>query len=319
MTKNKQTKTLHPNNFHNERYDFKQLINSYSDLEEFVTINKYDDLSIDFSNPQAVLALNKALLAHFYGIKNWEIPEKYLCPPIPGRADYVHYLADVLAGANNNKVPMGNKIVGLDIGMGANCIYPIIGNSVYGWNFVGSDIDEIAINCANNLIKSNESLDGNINTKLQSNSSDILSGIINKNDKYDFTICNPPFHKSEQEATQGSKRKVQNLTNKSVKKPTLNFGGQSNELWCKGGEVSFIKTMIKESILCKDNCFWFTTLVSKKENLREIYKSLKSVKPFVIKTIEMKQGQKISRFIAWTFLNKREQKQWIANRWQDKK
>lgn len=316
MIEKKQTKELHPRNLHNERYDFKTLIESTPALKEFVFLNKYDDLSVDFANPQAVRILNKALLAYFYNIKNWEIPENYLCPPIPGRADYVHYIADLLSLSNNNIIPKGKKIIGLDIGMGANCIYPIIGNSVYDWSFVGSDIDHCAIDCAKDLIKSNESLNGNVECRLQSNSNDIFTEIIKEDEKFDFIMCNPPFHKSKNDAELASKRKVSNLTKKIVKEAPLNFGGQSNELWCSGGEVSFIKKMIKQSVLFSHDCFWFTTLVSKKENLSQIYKSLKSEKPFVIKTIEMKQGQKISRFVAWTFLTKKEQKQWRKDRWQ---
>lgn len=316
MTDKKQTKTLHPRNFHNERYDFKALIKSAPDLEQFVSLNKYDDLSIDFANPQAVLSLNKALLAHFYNIKNWEIPKDYLCPPIPGRADYIHYIADLLAWANEGKIPTGAKISALDIGIGANCIYPIIGNSVYGWKFVGSDIDEVAISCAKTFIKANESLENNVECRIQPDSNEIFKGIINENEKFDFVICNPPFHKSKKEAQTGQIRKVSNLTKTEVKEPILNFGGQSNELWCNGGEVSFIINMIKQSVLHANDCFWFTTLVSKKENLQVIYKNLKKEKPFVIKTIEMKQGQKISRFVAWTFLDKKSQKMWRKNRWQ---
>jgi 23S rRNA (adenine1618-N6)-methyltransferase len=315
MTNDKQIKTLHPRNFHNSRYDFKTLIKSFPQLQEYVTKNKYDDLSIDFADPKAVLCLNKALLSHFYNIKNWEIPQGYLCPPIPGRADYIHYLADLLAGANGGKIPKGRNIVGLDVGVGSNCIYPIIANSVYGWSFVGSDIDEISISNVNSIIESNQQLEENIHCRIQSNPNNILTGIIKENEKFDFIICNPPFHKSQKEAQAGSKRKVSNLTKKEVENPTLNFGGQSGELWCSGGETSFIKTMIKQSLKHSKNCFWFTSLVSKKENLREIYKALKTEKPFVIKTIEMKQGQKISRFVAWSFLDKKEQKQWQKQRW----
>ena len=315
MNKKNDTKTLHPRNLHNSRYDFEALIKSEFSLKEFVKPNKYGDLSIDFSNANAVIALNKALLKHFYCIVNWEIPKDYLCPPIPGRADYVHYIADLLGGANNNKVPRGKNIRGLDIGIGANAIYPIIGNSVYGWSFVGSDIDEVSISSVNNIVDLNEKLDESIECRIQKKSSDILTGIIKENEKFDFIICNPPFHKSEKEAKLGSSRKVSNLTKKEVKNPTLNFGGQSGELWCKGGEVEFIKNLIKQSVTYANNCFWFTSLVSKKENLQVIYKLLKREKPFVIKTIEMKQGQKISRFVAWSFLNKKEQKQWSKDRW----
>lgn len=307
-------KTLHLRNKHNDRYDFNELIKSEPSLKQFVSLNKYNDLSIDFSNPKAVLCLNKALLSHFYGVKNWEIPENYLCPPIPGRADHIHYIADLLAKSYNGKVPIGKSIRALDIGVGSNCIYPIIGNSIYGWQFVGSDIDNNAINSVNNILNQNEQLKTNIDILLQSNKNDIFQNIINENDKFDFTICNPPFHKSAKDAMLGTQRKVKNLTKNNVKKPTLNFGGQSNELWCDGGEVSFIDKMIKQSIKFKKNCFWFTTLVSKKESLSEIYKILKKVKPFKIETIEMKQGQKISRIVAWSFLNKSEQEQWIKNK-----
>ena len=303
------TKTLHPRNFHNNRYDFTTLIKSQDSLKEFVKPNKYGDLSIDFANPDAVIALNKALLSHFYGIKNWEIPKGYLCPPIPGRADYIHHIADLLASNNNGKIPKGKAIKGLDVGVGANCIYPIIGVSIYGWQFLGSDIEKVSIESVLSIINSNEILKENIKVKQQENPSNIFVNIINKDEKYDFTLCNPPFHKSLDEALAGNKRKVQNLTKQKSTKSALNFGGKNNELWCEGGEITFIKNMIKESLEFSKNCLWFTTLVSKKENLPFIYKALKDIKAVEVKTIEMAHGQKISRIVAWTFLSKDEQKE----------
>ena len=296
------TKTLHPRNLHNNRYDFEALIKTNPDLQEFVKPNKYGDLSIDFANPQAVITLNKALLSHFYGIKNYTIPEGYLCPPIPGRADYIHHIADLLAISNNGVIPKGNTIKGLDVGIGANGIYAIIGASVYDWDFVGSDIEIESIKSVENIVNSNESLKGKIECKLQSNPQNIFTGIINKDDFYNFTLCNPPFHKSLKDAMDGNKRKIQNLTKQKITKNTLNFGGKNNELWCKGGEIAFITNMIKESLEFKNNVLWFTTLVSKKENLPLIYKKLEDIKVSEIKTIDMSQGQKITRVIAWSFL-----------------
>ena len=296
------SKTLHSRNFHNDRYDFKALIKTKPDLQEFVKPNKYGDLSIDFANPQAVISLNKALLSHFYGIKNYTIPNGYLCPPIPGRADYIHHIADLLAISNNGVIPKGNTIKGLDVGIGANGIYAIIGASIYDWDFVGSDIEIESIKSVENIVNSNESLKGKIECKLQLNSQNIFTGIINKDDFYNFTLCNPPFHKSLKDAMDGNKRKIQNLTKQKITKNTLNFGGKNNELWCKGGEIAFITNMIKESLEFKNNVFWFTTLVSKKENLPLIYKKLEDIKVSEIKTIDMSQGQKITRLIAWSFL-----------------
>jgi len=309
MSNIKNTKTLHPRNFHNNRYDFNVLIKSQNSLKEFVKPNQYGDLSIDFANPDAVIALNKALLSHFYGVKNWEIPKGYLCPPIPGRADYIHHIADLLASSNGGKIPKGKTVKGVDVGIGANCIYPIIGVSIYDWQFLGSDIEKTSIDSVQNIINSNESLKENITVKLQENPSNIFVNIINKDEKYDFTLCNPPFHKSLKDALAGNKRKVQNLTKNLNTKNALNFGGKNNELWCEGGEIAFIKNMIKESFEFSKNCFWFTTLVSKKENLPFIYKALENIKPTEIKTIDMAHGQKISRIVAWTFLSKDEQKE----------
>lgn len=311
----KTDKGLHPRNLHNERYDFPALIKSEPKLATFVSENKYGDLSIDFANPEAVVVLNKALLSHFYSVKKWEIPKQYLCPPIPGRADYIHYMADLLASSNGGTVPSGEHVVGLDIGVGANCIYPIVGSTVYGWTFVGSDIDKLSVKSATALVENNEVLKGKITIREQTNPDNIFTGIIGKNDRFDFTLSNPPFHASAEEANAGTQRKNRNLTKSKSKNSALNFGGQANELWCPGGEVAFIKKMIRQSVVQGKKVFWFSTLVSKKENLATIYKALKLLHPVEVRTIEMKQGQKASRIVAWTFLTKTMQKQWREDRW----
>lgn len=308
-TTNEKT-ALHPRNLHRARYDFEQLIAVCPDLKNFVFINEHKIESIDFSNPEAVKTLNKALLISNYDIEYWDIPANYLCPPIPGRADYIHYIADLLADSNNGIVPEGELVAGLDIGIGANCIYPIIGNSAYGWSFVGTDIDEKALQNCKKIIGNNPKLIDFISLQLQTESRFIFKNIILPEDRFSFTICNPPFHNSAEEASKSALRKVNALTNSKNTKATLNFGGQNAELWCKGGEIGFITQMIYESAKYPQNCFWFTTLVSKKENLRSIYKLLNKVGATAIKTVDMAQGQKTSRFVAWTFLSEDEQKNW---------
>jgi 23S rRNA (adenine1618-N6)-methyltransferase len=295
---------------HNDRYDFKALVESYPALSTFVFINQYGSETVDFANPDAVKTLNKALLIHFYNLENWDIPNGYLCPPIPGRANYLHHLADLLARSNHGKIPQGQAVKGLDIGTGANVIYPIIGQAEYGWSFVGSDIDSIAITAAQQNINTNQYLKTNIELRLQNTPKHIFNGIISPKERFDFTICNPPFHASAKEAAAGTQRKIKNLKGEKTIKPVLNFGGQNHELWCEGGEEKFIQNMIHESQAFANNCFWFTTLVAKSNNLRLIYKTLKKVKPTDIQTIEMKQGNKVTRFVAWTFLDKKQQGLW---------
>jgi 23S rRNA (adenine1618-N6)-methyltransferase len=301
---------LHTRNPHRFRYDFEQLIVAYPSLKEFFFVNEHATETIDFSNPEAVKALNKALLISNYDIQNWDIPAHYLCPPIPGRADYIHYLADLLADSNTGIIPEGETVVGLDIGIGANCIYPIIGNSAYGWSFVGTDIDEKALQNCKIIIGNNPNLMDVISLQSQIEPRFIFKNIILPEDKFTFTICNPPFHNSAEEAEKSALRKVNTLTNTKNSKAILNFGGQNAELWCNGGEIGFITQMIYESAKYPMQCFWFTTLVSKKENLKTIYKILSKVGAVTIKTINMAQGQKISRIVAWTFLSETQQKNW---------
>jgi len=306
---------LHKRNKHRNRYDFKQLIISCPSLAEFVLINKYDNESIDFFNPKAVLLLNKALLKYFYGINNWDIPRNYLTPPIPGRADYLHYIADLLSNSNLKKIPKGDNIVCLDVGVGANCIYPIIGNSEYGWSFIGSDIDDISIKSANSIIESNPNLKGNIELRLQTNRNDIFNGIIKQGELIDVTICNPPFHNSHEDVKKAAIRKISNLKKKPISNPVSNFGGQSNELWCKGGEKQFVREMIMQSKKFAKSCLWFTTLISKESNLKYVYKLLQKVDVVDVVTIRMSQGNKSSRIVAWTYFGKKEQNKWAKNRW----
>lgn len=302
--------TLHSRNPHRFRYDFEQLIAACPMLKDFVFMNEHNIETIDFSNPEAVKALNNALLISNYDIQNWDIPADYLCPPIPGRADYIYYIADLLADSNSGNIPEGETVVGLDIGIGANCIYPIIGNSAYGWSFVGTDIDEKALQNCKNIIANNPKLIDVISLQLQVEPRFIFKNIILPEDKFAFTICNPPFHNSAEEATKSALRKVNTLTKTKNATAVLNFGGQNAELWCNGGEIGFITQMIYESVKYPLQCLWFSTLVSKKDNLKTIYKTLNKIGVVEIKTIDMAQGQKISRIVAWTFLSEKQQKDW---------
>ncbi|MDU6412702.1 MAG: 23S rRNA (adenine(1618)-N(6))-methyltransferase RlmF [Yersiniaceae bacterium] len=307
---------LHARNRHRSRYDFPALIASSPELAAFVAENAWGDLSVDFADPAAVKALNRALLRHFYQIAEWDIPEGYLCPPIPGRADYLHHLADLLASCNRGEVPRGKNITMLDVGIGANCIYPIIGLHDYGWRFTGSDTDETALASAKKIIAQNPLLTHNVRLRLQKQPQHIFNNIIKPNERYDATLCNPPFHASAEEAASGTRRKRQNLGQGNPDgAPLLNFGGQSNELWCEGGEALFISRMVSESRKLAQNCFWFTSLVSKKETLPLIYQALEDAGAVAVRTLEMAQGQKVSRVIAWTFLNERQQAAWAESRW----
>ena len=309
---------LHPRNRHGGRYDFAALIECCKELAPFVSPNAYGDDSIDFTDPLAVLALNRALLRKFYGVMAWDIPPRYLCPPIPGRADYLHHLADLLASTNDGEIPRGAAVRVLDIGTGANLVYPLIGHSEYGWRFVGSDIDRGALTNAQSIIDANDGLTDAIELRLQASPASVFKGIVRRDERFDLAMCNPPFHASMEDARTGSRRKWKNLGKDSgtTKAPALNFGGRSAELVCNGGEAGFIRRMIEESALIPERCQWFTSLISKADNLRMIDRVLEAAGVRARRTIEMAQGQKKSRIVAWTFLSARQQQAWKNDRYQ---
>jgi len=290
---------LHPRNKHRGRYQFAVLIKKCPDLADFVIKNEFADETIDFTDSLAVKTLNKALLIYFYGIQLWDIPEGFLCPPIPGRADYLHYAADLIADSDGI-IPKGKNIKVLDIGVGANCIYPLIGHSEYGWTFVGSDIDSLAIRSAKNIVDAN-GLSKVISIRKQKNKSKIFTDLINPGEKFKLSICNPPFHSSMKDASESTERKWKNLGKASQMGSDLNFGGKNAELWCEGGEEKFLQSMIIESEQFANAVEWFSSLVSKKETLASCYYELDKIKAKEVRTIDTHQGNKVSRILAWRF------------------
>ncbi|MCC5827594.1 23S rRNA (adenine(1618)-N(6))-methyltransferase RlmF, partial [Alkalimonas sp.] len=242
--------------------------------------------------------LNAALLKHYYQVAYWQLPAGYLCPPIPGRADYIHSVADLLAGPG--EVPTGTQVRLLDIGCGANLIYPIIASRSYGWRCVGSDIDAVALKAAQLIIDSNPTLSGQISLRKQADSQHILHGVIQPGDAFAVSVCNPPFYGSAAEAAAANQRKRSNL--KLAKSPQQrNFAGQQHELWCPGGELAFIQRLMAESVDFSSQVGWFSSLVSQQRHLPPLVAAARKAGAAEVTSIKMQQGQKSSHLLAWRF------------------
>lgn len=281
-------KNLHPRNKFNSGYNFDALTKENPSLETYVSENKHGNKTIDFSNPKAVKELNKALLFSYNTISVWDFPDENLCPPIPGRLDYIHYLADLISEEKNIKI--------LDIGTGATCIYPLLGVAEYNWSFVATDIDLDALDSAQDIIDDNGFTD-KIALRQQFDEQNILKGILEETDSFSAVMCNPPFYKSAEEAQGANRRKTRNLGNNAVR----NFSGNNNELWYVGGEKAFLHNYLYESSLFKEKSKWFTSLVSKKENVESLEKSSAKLGATEFKVIPMNQGNKVTRIVCWRF------------------
>ncbi|MFT7463862.1 MAG: 23S rRNA (adenine1618-N6)-methyltransferase [Pseudohongiellaceae bacterium] len=330
MTRAPLDKGLHPRNRFRDGYDFEALVATFPRLAEFVAPNAFGNASVNFADPAAVKTLNQALLAHAYGLAGWDFPKGALCPPIPGRSDHLHYVADLLAsdvsGAKTDPVPRGPSVSVLDIGTGANCIYPLIGASEYGWRFVATETDPDACAWAAHLVEAQPTVSELIVCRQQLSPLQCFEGVVQPGEQFDLCLSNPPFHASAEEAALGNLRKRRNLARGSSKRPAKqrpsqgsandaesttvsdsaaasdrNFAGRPSELWCPGGELAFVQRMITESAQRPELCRWFTSLVSKRSHLAQLTRDLKAVKAVDITTLDMAHGQKQSRLLAWSF------------------
>lgn len=282
---------MHPDNPFEKEYNFNGLIQSHPELSEFIIVGKSDRKSIDFGDSKAIIALNTALLKRTFDV-NWELKPGHLCPALPGRLDYLIHVKDLLGAPSEKLITM------LDIGTGASLIYPLLATAAFDWNCTASEVDIDSIEFAKKLLLLNPNLKTTtlINQRFKSK---VFHHVVEENDYFDLVVCNPPFYKTQSEAEQRNIRKNKNLhNNESI---SHNFGGHSNELWYKGGEEAFIKTMASESASYKSQVGWFTCLISNSEHVKTLKRYVRKANPTELRVVEMEQGNKKSRFIAWTF------------------
>ncbi|MFN8009868.1 MAG: 23S rRNA (adenine(1618)-N(6))-methyltransferase RlmF [Holophagaceae bacterium] len=302
---------LHPRNPHRAGYDFPALVEAAPELRAFLTRTPDGRTSLDFAEPQAVKVLNRALLLHHYGVRGWDLPEGALCPPVPGRADYVHHLADLLGEALGGTLLSGPGVRILDLGTGASGIYALLGHRAYGWSCVGTDVDPRAMDSVRRILAANPGLEAGFELRRQNRPDHVLEGVLKPGERFHASLCNPPFHASAAEAREGSARKWRNLKGVATSEPARNFGGRGGELWCPGGEAAFVGRMVEESVTFADRILWFTSLVSRSENLPGLKRKLRAARAAEVRIIPMAQGQKRSRILAWTFVPTEARRGWF--------
>jgi len=307
---------LHPRSYHRGSYDYSKLVSKFPPLEEHLITSENKLTTINYTDATAVKALNKAILLSDYGIEYWDIPDNYLCPAVPGRAEYLHHAADIL-GSFSSRFPTGSQVKCLDIGVGANCIYPIIGRKVYKWSFIGSDINEHSLKAAQKIVSKNVLLKEQVSLRQQKDPSKIIEGILQPDEYIDLVICNPPFFESAKAARQASLKKAQGLTKSKPTslKTSRNFRGQHNELWCPGGELTFVRKLIQESQTTATSCFLYSSLISKTKNLEKLQIELDRAEVKYSTAIQLALGNKKSHILAWSFLKPKQMKIWAKARW----
>jgi 23S rRNA (adenine1618-N6)-methyltransferase len=139
---------------------------------------------LDFSNPDSVKQLTKTLLKKDFGLKI-ELPDDRLCPPVcpsipfpavglpevdlltsifpflkvPNRLNYllwIQSLLDTSSMSYSDTYDSERQVLGLDIGTGASCIYPLLGCAQRPkWRFGATDIDQKSLQFAQRNVQLN--------------------------------------------------------------------------------------------------------------------------------------------------------------------
>ena len=282
---------MHPDNPYRHEYDLPRYIQQLPELASYCK-KKHGRLTVDFASPDAVIALNKAIIEADCGVVGWTVPKGNLCPPIPGRIDYLLHIKSLLSDTHG-------PIKMLDIGTGATAIYGVLAATQFDYQVVGTDISQHSLSHAEKMLAANPSLASKVTLRHQPSASHIFHGVVNDTEQFDISVCNPPFYKSSQQANEKNREKNRALASKQTDR---NFAGQDNELIYPGGEVAFIKRMIFESYKYRNQITWFTSLVSQKSSVDEIKRTLKKERHAVQQWITMKHGNKTSRIVVWQFI-----------------
>ncbi|KAL8228377.1 hypothetical protein R6Q57_015961 [Mikania cordata] len=297
-------RSIHPRNKYSDNPpDFGVLASLYPSFQSYVFYSREGRPKIDWKDFNATRELTRVLLLHDHSL-TWWIPDGQLCPTVPNRSNYIHWIEDLLS---SDIIPDyhrdDNTIKGFDIGTGANCIYPLLGASLLGWSFVGTDVTDVALEWAERNVKTNPQISElieirrvdfeeemtNQNTNIGDgyNGPPILLNVVKTNEKFDFCMCNPPFFETMDEAGLN---------------PNTSCGGTPAEMVCRGGEQAFISRMIQDSVQLKQSFRWYTSMVGKKSNLKNLISKLREVRVTVVKTTEFVQGQTSRWGIAWSFI-----------------
>ena len=289
---------MHPKNrYRYERPDFRRFVEICPEFRQYTTTSSTEDghVSVDFRNWDACRELVRLQFQEDFGI-SWTIPKPHLVPPIANRLNYLCFIHDLISlwsPEPKNRASYEYKV--LDIGCGANLVYPLLGAVYFGWSFVGCDVNTDALRIAATNRDANPSISPCIILKkvasqpCQGNNGTrgIIGSCLDDDDTFDACVCNPPFFSNFSDMGQN---------------PLTNYGGTSMEMVYPGGEESFVIEMIQDSAQHKHSIAWFSTMVGKKQTLKHAKKLLYSLGNTCIRTHELVQGTTHRWVISWSFV-----------------
>lgn len=220
---------------------------------------------------------------------------------MPVRWNYIRWIQELLdttSDTYSDRCDPEREVVGLDIGVGASCIYPLLAcSSRPNWRMVGTDIDEHSLDFARRNVDTNGF---SKRTKLVLSTTDgpLIPLQALKMEELDFVMTNPPFYSSAEDM-QAS------YTGKQAP-PSAVCTGAENEMICAGGDVGFVTRILEESLKLKESVQWYTAMLGKLSSLQQIVAKLKEhgITNFAVTCLQA--GYRTKRWaVAWSFVDYR--------------
>ena len=258
---------------------------------------------LDFSSASAVRSLSRALLMQCFGLTDWTLSDGALVPPIAARAAYLRRMGLIVGGG----VPPPHPLSLLDVGTGANLIFPLLAASpVFGWSATGLDVTPAALSGAAANLALNPSLASRIRLVAGSPTGrpPILApalggeGGTDAASHFDFSVCNPPFFESD--AARAT----------TAKDPGAAHGGghagtAAETVWQGGGEAGFVCAFASESAAFPHAVTWFSSLLGRKASLTAVRGVLGGLRPQPeVRTFTLAEGGgRTTRWVvAWSWV-----------------
>ncbi len=275
------------------------------------------------------IQLTRALLQALFRLKLPYLDEAHLCPPVPNRFFYLHWIHTKLLPVS---WAAGNDITrsrGLDIGAGASCIYSMLAARFFRSTMITSEIDPKSVCLARANVQANHlssmitilqvppsfsqqqlqqqtnirSIGGPLQRSIEGwfhhrQENSVPNNGTSTDLTLDFVMTNPPFYDpSSMEistARVGDGRARTNMTVSEGNYP--------------GGEIGFVIEMIEDSLRmssnqnsCSFHASWYSSMLGKKTSLVKLQKLLLHLLgPAHIETTEYGPGHYTRWFLAWS-------------------
>ncbi|KZV77535.1 S-adenosyl-L-methionine dependent methyltransferase [Peniophora sp. CONT] len=297
---------MHPRNPYSVPPDFSALAQAYPQLQRHL-LQTTSGVTIDFHDELAQRTLTKALLYRDFNL-DLSIPGDRLCAKSVWTQrlmqctkaydvislNYVLWIQDILQATSS---PEEGTKYGIDIGTGASAIYPLLFCRVVpDCMFVATELDGRSLLSAQENVARNQ-LSERVRVLPATVNGPILFPVASHQARFSFTMCNPPFYTSAEDILRSAEGKEL--------PPGAVCTGSEVEMITEGGEAAFVCKMVQESLVYRERCQWYTSMLGKLSSITEVVELLREHKIDNYGITEFVQGQTRRWAIAWSFDDRR--------------